>query len=110
MGFGMGREQAERSAPSGTGLAGGPRCARDGGRCREGLPAGDACKSPRALRWGSRSGPSSSLSPLRAQGALHLGGLQQRLALLQLKPLELKRECCCRDTSTPVAILWRHPS
>lgn len=75
-----------------------------------GLPAGDVCTSPRALRWGSCSAPSGSVSPLRAQGALHLGGLQQGLALLQLKPLELKQGSCCRDMRTPVAILWRHPS
>lgn len=82
MGFGLSREQAECS---GMGL--------------EGLPGGAACESPRAA-------PSSSLSPLRAQGALHLGGLQQGLALLQLKPLELERGCCCGDAR---GILWGHP-
>lgn len=91
----MGWEQAERSVPSGIagpGVAGGPRRATDGRcrGCRGGLLAGGAFKSPQPLRWGSRSGPSSSVSPLRAQGALRLGGLQEGLALLRLKPLEPK--------------------
>lgn len=72
---------------------GGPRGARDGRCrwCRGGLLAGDAFKCPQPLCWGSRSHPSSSVSPLRAQGALRLGGLQEGLALVQLKPLEPKR-------------------
>lgn len=87
----MGREQAERSAP---GTAGGAAGAASRG-CLEVI---GHCAAP------------GGVSPLRAQGALHLGGLQQGLALLQLKPLELKRGCCCGDTRMPVAILWRHPS
>lgn len=101
MGFGMGREQAERSVPAGTD---GPWHGRvSSGRAGWSLAG-------RAVPWGCQRGmpvhppgrcaaPSGSVSPLRAQGALHLGGLQQGLALLQLKPLELKRGCCCRDTS-----------
>lgn len=101
-GFGMGREQAERSgrrwrvAPgTGGGTAG---------------AASRGCRKSSGTALGERSAPSGSVSTLRAQGALHLGGLQRGLALLQLKPLELKRGCCCGDTRMPVAILWRHPS